>query len=66
VSLEAVTFRDDSYRDPKGLGAEKKKSVLFTISLRSAEGTLTNQQADEVRDRIVAACRARHGAELRA
>jgi len=55
----------DTYRDAKRLG-DGKKSLLFSIALRSADGTLTNQQADEVRDRVVAACRKKHGAELRA
>ena len=61
--FESLEYRD-TYRDPQRLG--DRKSLLFTISLRSAEGTLTSQQADEVRDRIVAACRTAHGAELRA
>jgi phenylalanyl-tRNA synthetase beta chain len=60
--FESLDYRQ-TYRDPERLG--NKKSLLFTISLRSAEGTLTSQQADEVRDRIVAACRTKHGAELR-
>jgi len=54
----------DTYRDEKRLGAERK-SLLFSITLRSGECTFTNQRADEIRDRIVAACRAEHGAELR-
>jgi len=54
----------DTYRDPDRLGAGKK-SLLMRLTLRSQESTLTNQQADELRDRIVAACRQRHGAELR-
>ena len=54
----------DTYRDPQRLGADKK-SLLMTLALRSKTGTLTNQQADEIRDRIVAACREKHGAELR-
>jgi phenylalanyl-tRNA synthetase beta chain len=62
--FEGLEYRD-TYRDLQRLGGGKK-SLLFAISLRSAEGTLTSQQADEVRDRIVAACRAAHGAELRA
>ena len=62
--LESVEY-DDVYRDTDHIGVGKK-SLFFKISLRSAEGTLTSQQADEVRDRIVAACRAAHGAELRA
>lgn len=55
----------DVYRDHQRLGAGKK-SLLLTITLRSATGTLTNEQADEVRARVVAACRKAHGAELRA
>jgi phenylalanyl-tRNA synthetase beta chain len=62
--FESLEYRD-TYRDAQRLGGDKK-SLLFSISLRSAEGTLTGQQADEVRDRVVATCRERFGAELRA
>ena len=62
--LESLEYRD-TYRDAERLGAGKK-SFLFSIGLRGQEGTLTSQQADSVRDRIVAACRQEHGAELRA
>ncbi|MBN1395610.1 MAG: phenylalanine--tRNA ligase subunit beta [Pirellulales bacterium] len=62
--LETLQYRD-TYRDKKRLGSARK-SLLFSIVLRSAECTFTSQQADEIRDRIVAACRAEHGAELRA
>jgi phenylalanyl-tRNA synthetase beta chain len=55
----------DTYRDEKRLG-EGKKSLLLQLVLRSKDGTLTNQQADELRERVVAACQAKHGAELRA
>jgi len=61
--LESVEYRD-TYRDANRLG-EGKKSFLFTIGLRWREGTLTSQQADGIRDRIVAACRREHAAELR-
>ncbi|MBN2473176.1 MAG: phenylalanine--tRNA ligase subunit beta [Pirellulales bacterium] len=54
----------DTYRDPQRLGPGKK-SLLLSITLRSKDGTMTNQQADELRDQIVAACGAQHGAELR-
>jgi phenylalanyl-tRNA synthetase beta chain len=63
-NLESLEYRD-TYRDPDRLGAGKK-SLLLTISLRSKDNTLTSQQADEVRDVIVAACNREHGAELRA
>ncbi len=61
--FEALEYRD-TYRDSERLG-QGKKSLLFSIALRSGDGTLTNEQADEVRERVVAACRAKHGAELR-
>ena len=61
---EGVTFVD-VYRDDERLG-KGKKSLLMTLSLRSREGTLTNEQADSVRDRVVAAVKQRHGGELRA
>ena len=54
----------DTYRDPKRLG-EGKKSLLMTMTLRWKDGTLTSQQADEIRDQVVTACRAKHAAELR-
>jgi len=54
----------DTYRDPQRLGTGKK-SLLMTITLRSKEGTMTNQQADAIRGQIVAACAAKHGAGLR-
>ena len=55
----------DVYRDDKRLGASKK-SLLLAISLRSASGTLTGEQADEVQARVIAACQQAHGAQLRA
>lgn len=61
--FESLDYRD-TYRDAKRLGSDKK-SLLMAIALRSSKGTMTNQQADEIRDRIVAACRDQHGAELR-
>ncbi len=64
AELEAVEYRD-TYRDADRLGADKK-SLLFSIVLRGASGTLTSQQADAIRDWIVAECRRHHGAELRA
>ncbi len=62
--LEQVDYRD-TYRDPQRLGPGKK-SLLFSLKLRSAESTLTSQQADSVRDAIIAACKVELGAELRA
>ncbi len=61
---EAIEFQD-VYRDTERLGAGKK-SLLFTLTLRSPDGTLTNDEADQIRARVVEACRAAHAAQLRA
>ncbi|MBN2217208.1 MAG: phenylalanine--tRNA ligase subunit beta, partial [Pirellulales bacterium] len=50
--FEDLEYRE-TYLDPERLGADKK-SLLMTLVLRSREGTMTNQQADELRDRIEA------------
>jgi len=62
--LESIAFQE-IYRDADRLGAGKK-SLLLSILLRSATGTLTNEQADEVRNRIVGALGKELGGELRA
>ncbi len=62
--LERLDYRD-TYRDAERLGAGKK-SWLVSLQLRHAEATLTSAEADALRDRIVVACRAALGAELRA
>lgn len=61
---EAIEFQD-VYRDAERLGAGKK-SLLLTLTLRSPDGTLTNDEADQIRSRVVEACRAAHAASLRA
>jgi phenylalanyl-tRNA synthetase beta chain len=61
--LERLDYRD-TYRDDQ-LIAAGKKSVLLSAVFRWADGTLTNQQVDQVRDAMVAACRDELGAELR-
>ncbi len=55
----------DVYRSAERLGPGKK-SLLLTLTLRSAEGTLTGEEADAIREKIVAACAERHAAQLRA
>ncbi len=62
--LEEIAFQE-IYRDEKRLGTGKK-SLLFSILLRSDTDTLTNERADEVRDKIVATAGKQVGAELRA
>ncbi len=60
--LETLKFQE-VYRDKQKDGPEKKR-LLFSITLRSAERTLTNEEADQVRDRVVESCRATHQAVL--
>ena len=62
--LENIAFQE-TYRNVERLGAGKK-SLLFSIQLRSDEGTLTNEQADAVREKIVAKVGQQLGGELRA
>ncbi|MBP3272942.1 MAG: phenylalanine--tRNA ligase subunit beta [Ruminococcus sp.] len=45
--------------------AEGKKSISYSLTLRSHEGTLTDDQADKVMDKVLKAL-AEQGAELRA
>lgn len=60
--LESLQFQE-VYRDPKKDGAGKKR-LFFSMTLRSSTQTLTNEQADEVRDRVVSACAQQHQATL--
>jgi phenylalanyl-tRNA synthetase beta chain len=43
-----------------------KKSIAFSVSFQSPERTLTDEDAGELRSRIVDTLRAAFGAELRA
>lgn len=60
--LEEVRYQE-TYRDAAKDGPGKKR-LLFSLSLRSPERTLTSEETDQLRDRIVAACQATHGAKL--
>ncbi len=62
--LENITFQE-TYRNEKQLGTGKK-SLLFSIQLRSSEATLTNERADAVREQIVAKLGKQLGGQLRA
>jgi len=61
--LERLVYQD-TYRDPERLGADRK-SLLMTLTMRRGDRTLTSMEADAVRDAVVAACLAKHGAQLR-
>lgn len=60
--LEAVQYLD-TYRDANkdGLG---KKRLLFSMALRALDRTLTGDEVDAVRDRVVHACSEKHAAAL--
>jgi phenylalanyl-tRNA synthetase beta chain len=45
---------------------EGRKSVAFSVAYQSSEGTLSEEHATQLRDRIVAALAGQFGAELRA
>jgi phenylalanyl-tRNA synthetase beta chain len=60
--VEHVEYQE-TYRDPSKDGAGKKR-LLFSVTLRSAERTLTGEEAEAIRDRMVAACGKQHGARL--
>ena len=61
---EAVHYLE-TYRDAERLGSDRKSLVLRVV-LRKADGTLTGEEADAIRDRIVSQCEKAHGATLRA
>lgn len=60
--LEEVRYLD-TYRDPAKDGPGKKR-LLFSMSLRSLDRTLTGEEVDQVRDRVVQACSHQHAAAL--
>ena len=60
--LERLEFKD-IYRNDE-LRARREKRLLFSVTLRDPRGTLTNAEADAVRDRLVASCAAQFGARL--
>ena len=60
--LEDIRFHEP-YRDPDKDGPGKKR-LLFSVTFRSSERTLTGEEIDARREQIVAACRADCGARL--
>jgi phenylalanyl-tRNA synthetase beta chain len=60
--LESLVYRE-TYRDAKKDGVGKKR-VLLSCTFRSQERTFTSEEADQIRDQIVAACGRQHSAKL--
>lgn len=61
-NLERLAYLD-TYRDPQKDGPNTKR-LLFSFTLRTPDRTLTSHEADAIRDAIVVACQAQHGAKL--
>jgi phenylalanyl-tRNA synthetase beta chain len=61
--LESAELRDEFRGQKMGEG---RKGWTFRLTFRSPERTLTSEEAQECQEAIVAALRARCGAELRA
>jgi len=62
AELERLEYLD-TYRDPQKDGPDTKR-LHFSFTLRAADRTLTGPEADGIRDSIVTACQAQHGAKL--
>ena len=60
--LESITYRE-TYRDAKADGAGTKR-VLMTVTIRSPQGTLTMDEANAIRDRMVSLLGERTGGVL--
>jgi phenylalanyl-tRNA synthetase beta chain len=60
--LESVSYQE-IYRDSDKDGSGKKR-MLFSITLRSSERTMTNEEADQIRQQVVDACHQEHAAVL--
>ena len=60
--LESIDYQE-TYRDPDRDGPGRKR-LLLSVRLRSLDQTLTSEQADTVRQAIIAACEKKHGAQL--
>jgi phenylalanyl-tRNA synthetase beta chain len=60
--LEQVAYRE-TYRNPQVDGPETKR-ILLSMTLRGSTGTLTSDEANEVRDRVVCALSNQLGGRL--
>jgi phenylalanyl-tRNA synthetase beta chain len=62
TALETLAYCE-TYRDAKKDGPNKKR-LLFSLDFRLPDRTLTSEEADEIRDRVITACRTAHAATL--
>jgi phenylalanyl-tRNA synthetase beta chain len=63
AELREARFLSDYREPPIPLG---KKSIAFSVTFQSLERTLTDEDAAELRDRIVSTLESAFGAQLRA
>lgn len=61
-SLAGVSYRE-TYRDEKRDGADRKR-VLLSVELQKSDATLSGDEADEMIQRVIGACKKKHSAEL--
>jgi phenylalanyl-tRNA synthetase beta chain len=62
AALEQLEYRETYRSEQLDAGT---KSLLFSITLRDPDRTMTNADADQLRDQIVESCRRAHAAQLR-
>ena len=60
--LESINFHEP-YRDPDKDGPGKKR-LLFSVTFRSLERTLTGEEIDALRENIVSACHQKCGSSM--
>ncbi len=60
--IESIEYKE-TFRDTTKDGAGKKR-ILLSVILRSLEGTLTGNQADDVCKNIIESCAQQHAAQL--
>jgi phenylalanyl-tRNA synthetase beta chain len=61
--LEGLSYQETYRGEQLGPG---RKSLVFSITFRGSQGTLTGEEVDRLRDKIVAHCERTLGAKLRA
>lgn len=60
--LASIAYRE-TYRDAKKDGADRKR-VLMTVELQRHDATLSGQQADDLVNQVIGACKEKLAAEL--
>jgi phenylalanyl-tRNA synthetase beta chain len=61
--LDQLTYRE-TYRDPKNRDGQGNKRLMFSMTFRHADRTLTGEEVDAACEQVIAACRDQFGARL--